>query len=92
MKYIEQRSSVINPLTDFKKLKESKKSLRIKLGVDPTAPDVTLGWYAVIRALKKFQEYGYSDNIIPYYWMPKYVNAKDASARTLNVYNEVQNQ
>jgi asparagine synthase (glutamine-hydrolysing) len=41
---------------------------------------------------KKFQEYGYSENIIPYYWMPKYVNAKDASARTLNVYNEVQNK
>ena len=64
MKYIEQRSSVINPLTDFKKLKESKKSLRIKLGVDPTAPDVTLGWYAVIRALKKFQEYGHTAVLI----------------------------
>ena len=64
MKYIEQRSSVINPLTDFKKLKESKKSLRIKLGVAPTAPDVTLGWYAVIRALKKFQEYGHTAVLI----------------------------
>ena len=64
MKYIEQPSSVINPLTDFKKLKESKKSLRIKLGVDPTAPDVTLGWYAVIRALKKFQEYGHTAVLI----------------------------
>lgn len=64
MKYIEQRSSVINPLSDFNKLKESKKSLRIKLGVDPTAPDVTLGWYAVIRALKKFQEYGHTAVLI----------------------------
>ena len=64
MKYIEQRSSVINPIIDFKKLKESKKSLRIKLGVDPTAPDVTLGWYAVIRALKKFQEYGHTAVLI----------------------------
>ncbi len=64
MKYIEQRSSVINPLTDFNKLKKSKKSLRIKLGVDPTAPDVTLGWYAVIRALKKFQEYGHTAVLI----------------------------
>lgn len=27
----------------------------------------------------------YSENI-PYYWMPKYVNANDASARTLDVY------
>ena len=36
MKYIEQRSSVINPLKDFNNLKQSKKSLRVKLGVDPT--------------------------------------------------------
>jgi len=23
---------------------------------------------------------------VPYFWMPKYVNAKDASARTLEIY------
>jgi len=59
MKYIEERSSVINPLEDYQNLLKSKKKLRVKLGVDPTAPDVTLGWYAVIRALRKFQEYGH---------------------------------
>ena len=26
-------------------------------------------------------------DVIPYFWMPKYVVATDASARTLNVYN-----
>ena len=30
-------------------------------------------------------------NILPYFWMPKYVDAKDSSARTLNVYAEQQN-
>ena len=64
MKYIEQRSSVINPLKEFNNLKKSKKSLRVKLGVDPTTPDVTLGWYAVIRSLKKFQEYGHTAVLI----------------------------
>ena len=59
MKYIEERSSVINPIEDYNLLLKSKKKLRVKLGVDPTAPDVTLGWYSVIRALKKFQEYGH---------------------------------
>ena len=59
MKYIEERSSVINPIEDYNLLLQSKKKLRVKLGVDPTAPDVTLGWYSVIRALKKFQEYGH---------------------------------
>ena len=28
------------------------------------------------------------DHLIEYFWMPKYVNAKDASARTLDCYNE----
>jgi len=59
MKYIEERSSVINPLEDYQNLLNSKKKLRVKLGVDPTAPEVTLGWYAVIRTLRKFQEYGH---------------------------------
>jgi len=30
------------------------------------------------------------DNIIPHYWMPKYVNATDASARTLDIYSKLQ--
>jgi len=30
------------------------------------------------------------DNIIPYYWMPRYVNATDASARTLDIYSKLQ--
>ena len=25
--------------------------------------------------------------VIPYFWMPKYINASDASARTLSIYN-----
>ena len=31
------------------------------------------------------------DNIIPYFWMPKYVNAIDSSARTLNIYKKIKN-
>ena len=64
MKYIEERSSVINPLNDYDELLKSKKKLRIKLGVDPTAPDVTLGWYAILRSLRKFQEYGHTAVLI----------------------------
>ena len=64
MKYLQDRASAISPKDDFEKLLKSKKSLRIKLGVDPTAPDVTLGWYAILRALKKFQEYGHTAVLI----------------------------
>jgi asparagine synthase (glutamine-hydrolysing) len=27
-------------------------------------------------------------HIIPYFWMPRFVNATDASARTLNIYTD----
>lgn len=30
-------------------------------------------------------------NVVPYFWMPRYVDAKDASARTLKIYNDVNN-
>ncbi|MCP4968257.1 MAG: tyrosine--tRNA ligase [bacterium] len=38
--------------------------LRVKLGVDPTAPDVTLGWAVVFRQLRKFQECGHTAVLI----------------------------
>ena len=64
MKYLQDRASAINPIEDFENLVKSNKSLRVKLGVDPTAPDVTLGWYAILRALRKFQEYGHTAVLI----------------------------
>src|SRR6201989_1191225 len=36
------------------------KPLRIKLGADPTAPDIHLGHTVVIRKLKAFQELGHT--------------------------------
>ena len=35
------------------------KTLRVKLGVDPTAKDVTLGWAVVLRKLRDFQKMGH---------------------------------
>ena len=28
-------------------------------------------------------------NVIPYFWMPKFTNATDSSARTLNIYDNL---
>ena len=64
MKYLEERASAIQPIESFHELVKSGKQLRVKLGVDPTAPDVTLGWYAIIRALRKFQEEGHTAVLI----------------------------
>ncbi len=45
------------------KLKSGKK-LRIKLGVDPTASHVTLGWAVVFRKLRDFQRLGHQACLI----------------------------
>ena len=41
-------------------------------------------WYKSL--FDKF--YPNCENVIPYFWMPKYVNADDASARTLDIYKK----
>ena len=64
MEYLIERATNINPKDDLEKILKSKKNLRVKLGVDPTAPDVTLGWYAILRMLRKFQDYGHTAVLI----------------------------
>lgn len=43
---------------------EEGRPLRVKLGVDPTAPDVTLGWAVVFDLLRRFQEMGHTAVLI----------------------------
>ncbi|MFN4033047.1 MAG: tyrosine--tRNA ligase [Fimbriimonadales bacterium] len=40
------------------------KPLRVKLGIDPTAPDVHLGWAVVLRKLRQFQDLGHTACLI----------------------------
>ena len=42
----------------LKRLKEGK-PLRIKLGLDPTAPHIHLGFAVVLRKLRQFQDFGH---------------------------------
>lgn len=51
-------AEVIQKDSLVEKLKSGKK-LKIKLGVDPTAPDLHLGHVVVLRKLKEFQELGH---------------------------------
>jgi tyrosyl-tRNA synthetase len=43
---------------------EAGRPLRVKLGLDPTAPSVTLGWAVVLRKLRNFQELGHTAVLI----------------------------
>ena len=63
MDYFIGRASHIKPLDELLKL-DTNSPLRIKLGIDPTASDVTLGWYAILRMLRKFQELGHTAVLI----------------------------
>lgn len=51
-------------LEELKELLVSKKQLTIKLGLDPTAPDIHLGHAVVLRKMKHFQELGHKCIII----------------------------
>ena len=56
-------SQIINHQELENKLK-LKRPLRVKLGVDPTAADVTLGWAVVLRKLRDFQTLGHTACLI----------------------------
>jgi len=43
---------------------QSKKSLRVKLGVDPTRPDLTFGHMVVFNKLRQFQDLGHQAVLI----------------------------
>lgn len=46
------------------KAAKTGKPLRIKLGLDPTAPDIHLGFAVVLRKLRQFQDFGHQVVII----------------------------
>ena len=68
-------------------LQEYTNSLDLELNKVYTINTPTTNEQIYYRTI--FQElYPNLDNIIPYLWMPKYINAVDPSARTLSIYNE----
>ena len=57
--YLSDGIDVLLPEGELLDLLGEGRPLRVKLGVDPTAPDVTLGWAVVFRLLRRFQEMGH---------------------------------
>ncbi|MET0831978.1 MAG: tyrosine--tRNA ligase [Acidimicrobiia bacterium] len=57
--HLVQGIDTILPEDGLRRLLEEDRSLRVKFGIDPTAPDVTLGWAVVFRLLRRFQELGH---------------------------------
>lgn len=65
---LSQGTAAITPEEEFQtKLANSirnKQPLRVKLGLDPTAPDIHLGHTVVIRKLKQFQDLGHQVQLV----------------------------
>jgi tyrosyl-tRNA synthetase len=59
LEYITRTVDVALPEGELLRQLEREEPLRVKLGVDPTAPDVTLGWAVVFDLLRRFQEMGH---------------------------------
>ncbi len=64
LEYITRTVEVALPGGALLDLLEEDRPLRVKLGVDPTAPDVTLGWGVVFDLLRRFQEMGHTAVLI----------------------------
>ena len=59
-----RRADAIVPQAELVQRLEEGRPLRVKLGLDPTAPSVTLGWAVVLRKLRDFQELGHTAVLI----------------------------
>jgi len=60
LKKIKDGAVEIIRINELEKRLASGGKLRIKLGADPTAPDLHLGHYIVLRKLRDFQELGHT--------------------------------
>ncbi len=56
---IQRGADEILPLEELKKKLEKNKPLRVKLGMDPTAPDLHLGHTVVINKMRQLQDLGH---------------------------------
>lgn len=59
-----RRTDTVKPVDELGRRLAEGKNLRVKLGLDPTAPTVTLGWAVVLRKLRDFQEQGHTAVLI----------------------------
>jgi tyrosyl-tRNA synthetase len=64
LKVITSGTMQIVPLDELKKKLEEGRPLNIKLGVDPTSPDLHLGHAVPLRKMRQFQDLGHNVTLI----------------------------
>jgi tyrosyl-tRNA synthetase len=68
LEYLTRNAAEVVPrdelLAKLQRSVDTGRGLRVKLGLDPTAADVTLGWAVVLRKLREFQDLGHTAVLI----------------------------
>ena len=64
MRIITSGAAQIVPEADLRKKLEKGEPLNIKLGVDPTSPDLHLGHAGPLRKMRQFQDLGHNVTLI----------------------------
>src|SRR6266704_6001843 len=64
LRLLSRRAERILSEEDLRRKLARGKPLRIKMGMDPTAPDVTLGHAVPMQIIRQFQEWGHKAVII----------------------------
>ena len=64
MRIITSGAAQIVPEADLRKKLEKGEPLNIKLGVDPTSPDLHLGHAVPLRKMRQFQDLGHDVTLI----------------------------
>jgi tyrosyl-tRNA synthetase len=64
LRVLEAGAAAIIPAGGLAEKLATGRPLRVKLGLDPTAPAVTLGWAVVLRKLRRFQDLGHTAVLI----------------------------
>ncbi|MEX2394616.1 MAG: tyrosine--tRNA ligase [Actinomycetota bacterium] len=62
--FLRRNAADVIPLDEFESKLAKGRPLRVKLGLDPTAEHVTLGWAVVLRKLREFQDLGHTAVLI----------------------------
>jgi tyrosyl-tRNA synthetase len=59
-RFLTRNAVDVLPEGELERQLEERRPLRVKLGIDPTAPDIHLGHTVVLRKLREFQDFGHT--------------------------------
>lgn len=85
LRWITQRAvDEIIPRDEFIAMLKSGRTLRLKMGFDPTRPVITLGWAVGLRKLRRLQELGHTVVVIIGDWTAR-IGDPSGQSRTRNM-------